>query len=260
MDVNKYKETAHLYDLDNRGIVKDDIPFYLNYAHQYGREILEIACGTGRICLALARSGLHVTGYDLSEDMIEILKAKLKNEDVETQDRADIFVADMTEYFSDKQFSLIIVPFRAFQLLTEDNQQRKFLELVRKQLSDDGVFIINTYRPYGILDESWVQDEKEDWIIFDSKTKRNVRRTHIRRSIDLKKQITYPELIYYIEESDGSVIKHVENLAMKYYYEEQLRELLISSGFTIKEQYGYYDYRPIENGPELIFVCNPKKG
>lgn len=258
MDENKYKETAHLYDLDARGIVKDDIPFYKSYAQRYGSEILEIACGTGRVCLTLARSGFRVTGYDLSEDMINILKDKLKEEDVDTQSRTTIFTADMTKYNSDKKFSLIMIPFRAFQLLTEESQQKTFLELVRRQLSNDGIFIINAYRPYGFLDESWVQDEKEDWVIYDHATKRNVRRTHIRRSIDVKKQITYPELIYYVEEPDGTTNKHVEKLAMKYYYEEQMRELLVSSGFNIKEEYGYYDYRPIQEGPELIFVCNSK--
>ncbi|QYR23463.1 hypothetical protein KZ483_11415 [Paenibacillus sp. sptzw28] len=131
--------------------------------------------------------------------------------------------------------------------------------MVLNQLSDEGVFIINTYRPYGILDESWVQDETEDWVIEDPKTNSRVRRTHIRRSIDIKKQVTYPELIYYVEESDGTVNKHIEKLAMKYYYEDQLRELVETSGFTIKEEYGYYDYRPIQDGPELIFVCNSKK-
>lgn len=123
-------------------------------------------------------------------------------------------------------------------------------------LADEGVFIINTFKPYGVLDQSWVQDEKEDWTQFDPATKRTVRRTHIRRKIDTDNQITYPELIYYVNETDGTTTKHIEKLAMKYYYEHQLRDLLESNGFSIDEQYGYYDYRDIEEGPELIFVCS----
>jgi hypothetical protein len=82
-----------------------------------------------------------------------------------------------------------------------------------------------------------------------------VRRTHVRRAIDVTNQITYPELIYYVQESNGSVTRHVEKIALKYYYEDQLRELLLSQRFIIKEQLGYYDGRPIEEGPEFIFVC-----
>ncbi|WP_373232202.1 hypothetical protein [Cohnella sp.] len=45
---------------------------------------------------------------------------------------------------------------------------------------------------------------------------------------------------------------------MKYYYVDELRSLLQASGFSIVNEYGYYDRRPISEGPELIFVC--KKG
>jgi len=248
-----------LYDLDARGIVQDDIPFYLDYARQYGRDILEVACGTGRVTLPLARAGYHVTGFDLSEDMIGVLQDKLAQESPQTREKLNVFVADMTEYKTDKKYSLIIIPFRAFQLLTEDHQQKQFLEYVHAQLADDGIFIINTYRPYGKLDETWVQDETEDWIVHDPITNHKVRRTHIRRRIDVGKQVNYPELNYYVEHADGRIVKHVEKLAMKYYYEDQLRGLLQSHGFAIEAEFGYYDYRPIDQGPELIFVCKAKK-
>jgi SAM-dependent methyltransferase len=256
MEENLYKNTAHLYDLDPRGIVMDDLPFYINYAQRCAGDILEVACGTGRVSIALAKAGFHVTGFDLSPEMIHVFDEKLKTEDQWIQKRVTKFVADMTDFTINKKFSLILIPFRAFQLLTKDHQQRKFLELVRKQLADDGIFILNTYRPYGQLDESWVQDEKEDWVVIDPKTKTKIRRTQIRRKIDPVRQITYPELIYYVEEPNGTINKYVEKLAMKYYYEDQLRELLLSSGFFIHEEFGYYDYSPIRNGPELIFVCS----
>ncbi|URN93757.1 MAG: class I SAM-dependent methyltransferase [Candidatus Pristimantibacillus lignocellulolyticus] len=253
---NQYNNIGYLYDLDQRDIVKDDLSFYIDYAHQYGQEILEVACGTGRISIPLAREGFNVTGIDLSDHMIKVLEHKLLNESMDTRSRVNPFVADMTEFISNKKFSLIIIPFRSFQLLTEESQITRFLKNVRTQLTEDGVFILTAYRPYGLLDETWVQDEHEDWVIYDQNTNKKVTRTQIRKSIDTDKQITYPEHIYYIEEPDGTTQKHTQKLAMKYYYEEQLRNLLVTSGFNIREEFGYYDLRPIEEGPELIFVCN----
>lgn len=256
MEANKYKNTAHLYDLDPRPIIKDDLPFYLDLASKYGgNDILEAACGTGRVCIPLARAGFNVTGFDLSRNMIHVLKKKLLNEETATRARLHIFVADMTKYKENKKYSLIIVPFRAFQLLTEKSQQQQFLMSVKELLDDNGVFVMNTYRPYGVLDETWVQREKEDWVVTDAA--KIVRRTHIRKSIDVENQMTYIQQIYYVENSDGSVNKYVEDLAMKYYYEDQLRELLLNTGFQIQEEYGYYDYRSISKGPEMIFVCKP---
>ena len=72
---------------------------------------------------------------------------------------------------------------------------------------------------------------------------------------DVENQIIYPELIYYVTDQDGIEEKIVEPLSLKYYYEEQMRNLLQSNGFKIIEEIGYYDRRPISEGPELIFIC-----
>jgi len=72
---------------------------------------------------------------------------------------------------------------------------------------------------------------------------------------DVENQIIYPELIYYVTDQDGIKEKIVEPLALKYYYEEQVRNLLQSNGFKIVEEMGHYDRRPISEGPELIFIC-----
>lgn len=72
---------------------------------------------------------------------------------------------------------------------------------------------------------------------------------------DVENQIIYPELIYYVTNQDGVEEKIIEPLALKYYYEEQVRNLLQSNGFKIAEEMGYYDRRPISEGPELIFIC-----
>jgi ubiquinone/menaquinone biosynthesis C-methylase UbiE len=38
---------------------------------------LELACGTGRIALALANIGLEVTGVDISEGMLSVARRKM---------------------------------------------------------------------------------------------------------------------------------------------------------------------------------------
>ena len=61
--------------------------------------------------------------------------------------------------------------------------------------------------------------------------------------------------IYYVTNKDGKIEKYVEHLAMKYYSADQLRELLEENGFTVINEYGYYDKCSIEEGGEIIFVC-----
>lgn len=257
---NLYRSAASLYDLENEK-VNDDIPFYLDRAKQLAGEVLELACGTGRVTIPLAEAGYNVWGIDLSKEMLQQLKLKLKKLSKDVRQRIYIAHADMCDFQLDRSFSLIIIPFRSFQALTTEEQQRACLSNIQRHLAANGQFIVNVFRPYNkhkgthFIDASWVQSEKLDWETIDPKTGYKVRRTHIRRKIDLEKQIIYPDLIYYVTKPDGREDRIVEPLAMRYFYEDQLRELLESSGFVIVEEMGYYDKRPISEGPELIFVC-----
>jgi len=253
--VNLFRVTASLYDLDQRNITKDDISFYLEYALKLHGSILELACGTGRVTIPLANEGYNIWGIDLSKEMLDQLKVKMENFQEEVKQRIHITHADMTNFELGRTFSLIIIPFRSFQSLTSEEQQKACLHTVHRHLSEDGYFIIDVFKPYAQLDKSWIQPEVLDWETVNPITNNKVRRTHIRREIDVENQIIYPELIYYITNQDGIKEKIVEPLALKYYYEEQMRNLLQSNGFKIVEEMGYYDRRPISEGPELIFIC-----
>jgi hypothetical protein len=65
-------------------------------------------------------------------------------------------------------------------------------------------------------------------------------------------------MIYQVIEPDGKTLEVREPLELKFYYYDQLKELLESEGFEIREQFGYYDKSSINEGKELIFVCSKK--
>src|SRR3990172_7999130 len=60
-----------LYDLAHPAPWKGELEFYQPQAARAGRGLLELACGTGRLSLPLARSGLEVPGLDLSAAMLD---------------------------------------------------------------------------------------------------------------------------------------------------------------------------------------------
>jgi SAM-dependent methyltransferase len=134
---NLYQKAAFLYDFDNRDIVKVDIPFYLEYAAKYPGDILELACGTGRVSIILAQNGYKVWGIDLSDSMLEQCRIKLSRQPKAVQDNVWIGKYDMSSFRLNRKFSLIIVPFRGFQSLTTDEAQRSCLKCVYEHLSDE---------------------------------------------------------------------------------------------------------------------------
>jgi 2-polyprenyl-3-methyl-5-hydroxy-6-metoxy-1,4-benzoquinol methylase len=49
------------------------------------RNILELACGTGNLAIALANEGYQVTGFDLSEEMLSEAYQRALQEEVNVQ-------------------------------------------------------------------------------------------------------------------------------------------------------------------------------
>ncbi|MCK9907056.1 class I SAM-dependent methyltransferase, partial [Frankia sp. Cpl3] len=81
MAANNMYSWAEYYDLTQSGL-SGDIPFFLEMARQADGEILDLACGTGRISIPLAEAGHQVTGLDLSTEMLARAEQKAKERGV----------------------------------------------------------------------------------------------------------------------------------------------------------------------------------
>ena len=252
---NRYEHSAYLYDLDQRDILVVDIPFYIEYAKKQNGNILELGCGTGRVSIELAKLGYFITGLDLSEQMLEIYKNKIKGLPKNIREKIEIINGNMAEFEIDKKYSLIIAPFRAFQALTKENDIKNCLKCIKSHLSENGIFIINVFRPNKELDESWCSEEKIQWERDDEKNGTHVVKKDWREKIDIKDQIIYPKFIYEVIGKNGHMEKYIEELELKYYYYEQLTKLLKDNGFKIMEEYGWYDKSGIKEGKEMIIIC-----
>ena len=91
-----------------------DVPFYLDLARKSGGPVLEIACGTGRVLLPIARQGIEIEGVDNSESMLRILRRNLAREPREVRERVTIHEGDMRDFRLEKKFQLVTI-FRPLQ-------------------------------------------------------------------------------------------------------------------------------------------------
>jgi SAM-dependent methyltransferase len=252
---NLFTSTAELYDLDVRGMGKVDVDFYLDYARRLGSPILELACGTGRVTIPVARAGFDVVGVDLSTSMLKVFNAKIEALDPKTRRRIRVVRDDMAAFALRRKFPLIIIPFRGFQALTDYDAARSCLLQVRHHLAEGGHFVFDVFRTSGKLDRSWIGSEYIDWVHRDPDSGRTIRRKGHHRDIDPKAQVIYPDVIYEIQEPGGHTRRLVDHLSLKYWYQYQLEVLLITTGFSIQNVFGYYNRAPAGSGPELIFDC-----
>jgi 2-polyprenyl-3-methyl-5-hydroxy-6-metoxy-1,4-benzoquinol methylase len=67
--------------------IPGDVAFYERLAQETGGPVLELACGTGRIALALAEKGLDVTGVDISDGMLTVARHKAAGRPASVRER-----------------------------------------------------------------------------------------------------------------------------------------------------------------------------
>jgi SAM-dependent methyltransferase len=252
---NCYLDTADLYDFNNLHVMTEDVPFYVELANQVNGSILELACGTGRVTIPLAQAGHRVTGLDLSPAMLGVFREKLATGEQNLRDRIELIQGNMASFHLDRVFDLILIPFRAFQALVEEEDAAGCLACVREHLAPGGLFVVDVFRPYKILGEDWCYPEMLQWEEDDPATGCHVVKKTCNECIDTERQILYPAYAYEVTNPDGSFRRVEERLALKYYYYDQFRALIEGGGFRILHEYGWFNKSPVEGEREMIFFC-----
>ena len=140
-DVEDYAELYDIvYQATNDG---EDIDFYLEQAKQVDGNVLEVACGTGRIYLEMLKDGVEAYGIDLSVEMLEKLREKAESRGLDTY----VYEADMSNFNLDKEFSLVIIPYRSFLHNLTIDDQLATLNSVYEHLEEGGKLILNFFSP-----------------------------------------------------------------------------------------------------------------
>lgn len=133
---------ADFYDKIMEGIYYD-LDLYKAQAAVTGRNILELACGSGRLTVPLAEAGYSITGVDLSGDMLNILDSKLRSKSGRIRQRVEVLNSDMRTFRTEKRFNLAILPVTSICLLENNEDVVAMLNNVYEHLSDKGRFVFD---------------------------------------------------------------------------------------------------------------------
>lgn len=119
-----------------------DIDFYISQGLSAGSKVLELACGTGRVGIPLAKAGFDVTGVDISKDMLAVYKEKLDKEPRRIKKRIKLVNGDITNLELNEKFDLIIFPATTICLFNDEGIVKIF-NMVKKHLCEDGKFVFD---------------------------------------------------------------------------------------------------------------------
>ncbi|MCB2201311.1 class I SAM-dependent methyltransferase [bacterium] len=236
---------------------RDDIDFFVNLARDCGGDVLEVACGTGRVLIPTARAGVTITGLDYSEYMLAECERRLIAEPEEVRSRTTLVRADMRDFDLGRTFSLITMPFRPFQHLGETEEQMACLRTCRDHLEPGGHLLLDVFNPnLKIITDTSRESEHGDepqFILPDGRTV--LRRARV-FDHDYANQRFRCELIYYVVHPDGREERLVHSFGMRYLFRWEAEHLLARCGFEVVEVFGSYDRRPFaSDSPELIVLA-----
>ena len=166
-----YEKLAAYYDT----LVQDDEAtaawVKLVKQHVSGRQLLEVACGSGEITLALANEGYHMTAGDISHSMLNQAQAKKGSEAV------DWHCFDMRCMKSFASYDAILCFCDSINYLTDFNDWRLFFTQASQEYCEAGYMDNTAYE--------WTISAQDDCIyhnfIFYDEAARPMLEQHVQR-------------------------------------------------------------------------------
>jgi SAM-dependent methyltransferase len=242
---------APYYDL-NPGFPPDE-DFYIARLPTEPGDVLELGCGTGRLSLSLARPSRYYEGVDLSPAMASLAREKLREAGF-GPDRARITIGDMTRLQLDRQFDLILGPFRVLQNLATEAELHGLFSGLRGHLATDGRIVVNAFNPNrapAAMLETWSSSEESlEWVVpvEGGRVARSFRRARVQPD----PLVLYPDIVYRRFAGDLVVEESVLSLAMRCWYPEELLARIAAEGFRVTQTWGGFAGEPYGVGPELL--------
>jgi len=253
--VECYNATAKYYDAayaTKQDLV--DLPFYLDLAKASGGPVLEVACGTGRVLLPIAREGIDIDGVDNSLPMLRVLKSHIENEPAEIRRRITLHEGDMRDFRLREKFPLVIIPFRPLQHMYTLRDQRRALATAAFHLQKNGILAFDVFYPKMELISAGLGQEIVD-LEWQGNSKSVVRRYFRKDSVDKINQVFSFTFIFRTYKGDKLVREEAEPFKLSYYTYPHLKALFRLERLEPVAEYGSFAKTPLDNTAEqMIFL------
>ncbi|MFJ8066424.1 class I SAM-dependent methyltransferase [Psychrobacillus sp. NPDC096426] len=243
-NLEKYAD-PEMYDHLYEGYQKD-----LNIILEWAKSdlpIIELACGTGRLTIPMAKRGFQIIGVDIHEGMLERAKQKAKEQMVSIE----FILQDCSQLSIPVKGSLVFMTGNSFQHFLTNEVQDALLQSVRQHLVKDGLFIFDTRNP--LLNELAAVDEYEQKYI-------DIEGNQIiefhRDEYDSLTQILHCHTNREIYEGHALLAKEQDGISLRFSFPLEMERMLKNNGFEILEVYGDWDKNELnEKSISMVYVC-----
>jgi SAM-dependent methyltransferase len=258
-------DNATIYELETTGYTAD-LPFWLSLLDDRPtRNVLDLACGDGRITIPMAEQGrrldgdFHVTGLDISQPLIERANERKAALDAQTAAAIDFTIGDMIIFDLDQHFDLIVIGFNSLMYVLELEDQLSCLRSVCRHLAPDGRFAFDILMP----SLSYLADaERTPAMLLEvdmAAPERGVKRflRFATERYDAERQRDDTTYFYEIYYTDGRQERFTDDLAWHMYFPRELELLLRPAGLRPIAKYGNFQRAPFTRASrQMIWVAS----
>lgn len=236
---------TEMYEILHDKAPQDELDFYLSYAEK-NKKILEIMCGSGRFLVPFLEYGYNICGVDFSVEMLEKLKLKAPEADVE--------YADIAEYTTNEQFDYIFISSGSVSLFTDMNLCQKILKKIKGLLAPAGkfVFAVDTIAAKCLDNDDYemsVSVKMKNGFDLVLKTK---------NYFDVQQQIQFSPGIYELYDRDKLLKSEHMDFQTHLYKFGEMENYLREAGFTEIKTYSSFEKEiAIDDCCNMfLFECN----
>lgn len=240
-----YREFAYIYD---------DLMYDVDYKKWYSyikeilsknkkkpRDILEMACGTGKLSYYFLEDGYNMTCFDISEDMLAVAENKLR-----AYNNLKLLRQDMINFSNPNSYDLVISNCDSINYILEDNELLETFKNVKNNLKEGGIFIFDinsSYKLRNILGNNvFIENNKEIFYTWEN-------------FLYEEDKLVEFFLNFFVREDDGRYRKFSEEHVERIYEIEDIIEILKNSGFKNVEYYETYKFtEPKKDVNRITFV------
>ena len=211
----------------------DEARFVHDCIREFGlrptREILELACGTGRHAIELEKFGYQITATDRSADMLAVARQRYAGSGI-------IFaLADMENPELPEQYDAVICLFDSIGYLKTDEALHVTLSKIGEHLRAGGLFIFEFWHAPAMLSQ-YSPTRRRKWKTADGEIVRTSTTT-------LDRENRLANVHYTVEEirNDGTRSTFHETHINRFFSIDEMRTLLSDTKFEPVKFFGGFD-------------------
>ena len=253
--MNEYNVIAGVYDRINSGVDYEKWAIFVEslfdrYLSEKPELLLDLASGTGRMTVELARRGYDMIGVDASPDMLSraadaVFDAVIDGILPEEGKRPLFLCQSMTDFELYGTVGAIVCCLDSLNYLTHDGELDKCFSLAHNYLDPGGLFIFDMNTPY-----KFENVYGENAYVYDVDEETGGSFCVWQNFYDRKTKLCDFLLTVFEENNDGRYSRFDEEQRERCYTMEEINDSLARAGFELLEVVADTDSNPIAESTE----------